>query len=63
MRPKARRVLAYANGHVLIVNDGTRQCFDESDSSPVPVYVCRLVNDRDAIAKWRGWLRSKAVVA
>ncbi len=60
---KTRRVLAHAEGHVLVVNDTTGCCFDEKDGEPNPTYICRFINATDATAKWKGWLRSQAVVA
>lgn len=61
LTPKTRRVLGFAAGHTLIVNDQTKECFDEADDNPIPIYVCRYISAIDAMNKWKGWLRSRGV--
>lgn len=58
MEPKQPvRVIADRGKHQLVTDFYERACYDRTQGGYF--YLFRKHNDREAIARWEGWLRSK----
>ena len=54
------RTIAKHRGHRLVVDFFNRDCYDVSETGG-HWYLFRYTSDKEAVARWHGWLRSRGV--